>query len=192
MFDVIPCKVSEECRWGPEQLGDLSSCLRCQWADDNGGNENRWRPSQPGKKHPKMIQKKISEKIERTLQKAKKKASIDPNRQYYSRRAAGAEKKTNQIKGVSIKATRNSGRSLHDADHLLTCNSALNLINITLDTKLQSQTDHPKVDLFELDKVRSDAANARSAAGGLLIRNRLGRGVVVFAEEDLPVLFPKE
>jgi hypothetical protein len=76
-----------------------------------------------------------------------------------------------------IHATKNSGRSNRDGDHVLAG-------RITLDTKLQTTRLNPEIHVHELEKVRSDARRAGNPIGGLILRNENGHGFVVLAEED--------
>lgn len=164
----------------------------CKWADDNGGPNNNWRPTVKGTRHPKAVQAKINELRDRKAARDLKLRSRDSQKRYYSKVAAASEKRTNvrlAKQGINITATVNSGRSFQDADHLVQFSAAAALSRITLDTKNQSKAAHPTVQLDELEKVRKDATRAGSLVGGLLIRNKFGRAVVVFAEEDLKVLF---
>jgi hypothetical protein len=178
---------------GPEvRTESRAECPMCMWADDNGGPNNSWRPVTKGTKHPKAIAAKIKGLRDKRDAKITALKARDPKRRYYSDVAAAAEKKTTTSlarRGVNISATRNSGRSLQDADHLVKFSQAASLEKLTLDTKNQSKVEHPTVHLTELDKVREDAKRAGSVAGGLLIRNKFGRAVVVFAEEDFSSLF---
>ena len=82
---------------------------------------------------------------------------------------------------LCIKATRNSGRTNKDGDHLLA-------ESIVLDTKLQSQRINPQVNLAELDKVRFQAVSHNKAFGALVLRNKHDVGVVVMAEADFAKL----
>lgn len=191
-MNTTPCSVSAQCQSGPEFLTERRAhCPMCKFADDNGGPEHHWRPLTPTR-HPKAVEAKQKAIREKKQAEQAKLANRDPAKRYYSKRAAGAEQKTNTALaryGVKIAATRNSGRSCQDGDHLVQFGSTVPLQKLTLDTKMQSQVDHPKVLLNELDKVREDAKRAGSLAGALLLRNKFGRGVVVFAEEDFSQLF---
>ena len=192
-MNTAPCSVESECLNGVSELTESRArCPMCRWALDNGGIENLWRPETKGRKHPAAIKAKLDEKIARAKAKLAQRKNADPKKRYYSARAAGAEEKTNrklQQSGMSARATRNSGRADQDGDHLVQFTSTAPRERLTLDTKLQSDAEHPRVSLAELDKVRGDAGRAGSCAGALLIRNKFGRGVVVFAEEDFNQLF---
>jgi hypothetical protein len=99
---------------------------------------------------------------------------VSPIRQRVNRIAAQAERDT---ESNIIKATKNSGRSSRDGDHLVAG-------RITMDTKLQSTRSDPVVRLYELAKVQADAKRAGSLLGCLTLRNKHGVGVVVMSEED--------
>jgi hypothetical protein len=111
----------------------------------------------------------------KVLERQQVRKNKDRDRQAVLSRAAQAESRTQK---EVIKATRNSGRVNKDGDHLL-------FGRITLDTKLQSGAENPIVKLQELDKVRSDAKRAGNPIGGLCIKNKNGRGVVVFDLRDV-------
>jgi hypothetical protein len=146
----------------------------CRLAESGGGPMNAWRPWQQGQVHPKLAaEKKQKAQDRREVAVAKRKAKSRPKRDL-ARRAARAEEQTNRN---IIAATRNSGRTAKDGD-------AVHAGRITLDTKLQSGNIHPVVHLDELDKVRADARRGGNPIGGLVLRNKHGRAVVVFDEQD--------
>jgi hypothetical protein len=98
----------------------------------------------------------------------------DKVRQARLRLATHAEKTTQ--KNI-IRATKNSGRTDKDGDHVAGG-------YVTLDTKLQSKRLNPVVIATELAKVRNDSASAKTMVGGLVLRSKTGLGVVVFHEDD--------
>lgn len=152
-----------------------AACIGCRLAP---GNENlqshHWRPRDPKLKHPALESEKRKARIDRAVASREKRQSRDPQRRKVSRIAEKAERTTETS---IIEATKNSGRSNRDGDHLV-------VGNITMDTKLQSTRLDPTVNLHELSKVRKDAERAGSFLGCLTIRNRHGVGVVALAEED--------
>ena len=152
----------------------MMQCQYCKLASAGGGPMNCWKPWSPGTPHPKLTaEKKQKAQDRREAATAKRKAKSRP-KQDLLRRAARAEKQT---ESNIIAATRNSGRTAQDGDHV-------HAGRITLDTKLQSGNTHPVVHLDELDKVRGDARRAGNPVGALVLRNKHGRGVVVFDEQD--------
>jgi hypothetical protein len=126
------------------------------------------------KVHPDLQKEKNEARWKRAKDHQAKKLTTDRGKRKLLKKATRAEKTTEHN---IIHATKNSGRSNRDGDHVLA-------EQITLDTKLQSERDHPVVKLEELAKVREDAVRAGMIAGALVIRNRHGVGVVVMAEED--------
>jgi hypothetical protein len=145
-----------------------------------------WSPTPPARKakvkHSQLEAEKRQLKIHKHNIKLTQKNNRDKTKRKVSRLAKQAEKQTEK---QIIHATKNSGRSNKDGDHVL-------YENITLDTKLQSTRMNPVVSFSELEKVRKDATRAGMVAGGLLIRNKHGVGVIVFAEEDVPRICAKD
>lgn len=135
-----------------------------------------WKPIEQKFRHPVLEEEKRNARKAKTIAKIQKEKSKDPARKARAKAAARAEKETNR---AIIKATRNSGRVSKDGDHLYQS-------SITLDTKLQSKRIEPVVHWDELEKVRADAKRNGFIAGGLVIRTSTNKGIVVFAEEDLP------
>jgi hypothetical protein len=190
--DTEPCDVWQSCLNSPGyRRKEFAACRDCRLAKFNGGNEVRWRPSERNIKHPILEQEKRDAKRQRNEAKREKAKNKDRKRQQVNHAAERAERKTERISaahGGSIRSTRNSGRINRDGDHSLAVRGA----KLSLDTKLQTRSIHPVVRLAELDKIRNDSLNAGALAGALVIRNKFGRGVVVFAEEDLPRILPEE
>lgn len=134
-----------------------------------------WKPFKLGELHPIIFKEKMEAKIKKRKDSSAKILGKNKFTSKIVRKAAKAENATN--KNI-IKATKNSGRSLRDGDHV-----AANFIG--LDTKLQTDRINPIVKLDELDKAINDATiRGGSLVGGLVLRNKLGAGFVVFREED--------
>lgn len=179
-----PCSMDSMCANGETWQGDLAKCAYCRFSPENVGHKmtHYWQPveirSENGKKitHPLLIKEKRDKKFSLHIEKLSKKRNRDKSKITISRKAQQAERVTERN---IIKATKNSGRSNRDGDHTL-------FNSITLDTKLQTNNENPIVRLEQLDKVRQDAAKAGKVAGGLILRNKHGVGVVVFKEEDIP------
>jgi hypothetical protein len=172
-----PCKEESVCKNSP--LNSLQpKCSECRLsvvASNFGWMTCHWAPKSHKDKHPIIEQEKKRDKLQRLRERAKAKHQKDRGRQRVLKEAARAEKQTERR---IIKATRNSGRSNRDGDHVSNG-------NIVLDTKHQSTIESPVVKLHELDKVRADAKRSGNGRlGGLVLRNKHGRGIVVFAEED--------
>jgi hypothetical protein len=176
----IPCTEGAMCSNSP--INSLyPRCNECRLSPNLllSAPRHYWKPRFRNAKHPILEKEKQDAKHGKAIAKREAEKAKDPTKQARAREAARAERKTNaQI----IKSTRNSGRVNKDGDHIL-------FERITLDTKLQSKTEHPVVNLHELDKVRRDAKNANQLVGGLLIRNKNGRGVLVIDEEDIGKLY---
>jgi hypothetical protein len=173
--EVAPCSAAENCLNSPQQRGELQAeCRNCRLADAGGGSANRWRPSRRGRQHPKLIVEKREAGKERRAAAQTKRLSRSRAKMDVQRKARDAERQTGRS---IIENTRNSGRSARDGDHV-------SIGRIGLDTKMQSARANPVVDLAELDKVREDARRGGSPIGGLVLRNKHGRGVVVFDEAD--------
>lgn len=186
--DVEPCDMFSSCANSPEfRRIEFAGCRDCRLANANGGSVNRWRPIDRRIKHPVLEQEKRDASRRRREAKAEDLQKKDRKRQEVARLAEKAERKTERIiqgSGGTIAATRNSGRLHRDGDHALQWGRG----TVQLDTKLQSRSANPIVRLAELDKIRQDSVNAGAITGALVIRNKHGRGVVVFAEEDLQKL----
>lgn len=161
---------------------ERGKCYLCRFSPTAESSvKHFWVPIREAKnkKHPALEAEKRNERISRMRAKQTVKKDRDRNRSNVLSKAANAEKRTERN---IIKATRNSGRTNRDGDHVF-------LGQVTLDTKNQSTRDNPVVLLSELEKVRGDAAHAGNEVGGLVIRNRQGVGVVVFHEDDYARLF---
>lgn len=158
----------------------MARCALCRLSPDNLGRDmaHFWRPIEIRFKHPLLLQEKIDRKIHKARMKRVANWSRDPKKRKISRLASQAEKTTE--KNI-IHATKNSGRSNKDGDHV-------SLGMITLDTKLQTTRDNPVIYLHELEKVRGDAMRSGKLIGGLVIRNKHNVGCVVISEEDYAIL----
>lgn len=177
--ETIPCEQQSDCFNSPIHRGQgQASCYMCKLADHNGGSSILWKPWDKKLKHPKLVQIAREKNAKKVAEILAKKKSIDPKKQILASRAARAEKQTER---QIIKATKNSGRSNKDGDHV-------SAGKITLDTKLQTGNLNPVVKLVELDKVRGDAKRAGNPIGALVLRNKEGRGVVVLDENDYALL----
>ena len=110
-----------------------------------------------------------------------KKLTADKGKRKVLKLAVRAEKQTER---QLIHATKNSGRSNKDGDHVAAG-------EITLDTKLQSKRTNPVILLHELVKVGEDARRAGNWMGALVIRNMNGIGVVAIAEADFARLIQR-
>jgi hypothetical protein len=170
-----PCAENELCINNPVRQGDLRNCVDCKWTVAGGGIHNRWYPIE-GKyrQHPQLEARKRQAGRERRQAAADARKQRNKSKIGIQAAARRAEQKTNSR---IISATRNSGRSRNDADHV-------SAGRITLDTKLQSNAQNPVVKLDELEKVRADARRAGNPFGALVIRNKDNRAVVVFDEDD--------
>jgi hypothetical protein len=124
--------------------------------------------------HPILEQEKRAQAFKRHKDARDERLNRDKARQARLRLATHAEKMTQ--KNI-IRATKNSGRTDKDGDHVAGG-------YVTLDTKLQSKRLNPVVIATELAKVRNDAASAKTMVGGLVLRSKTGLGVVVFHEDD--------
>jgi hypothetical protein len=181
-FDILQCDQGSNCKSSIELGGSMNTqCHVCRLSPNNEDlPDHHFRPLDPRKPHPILKAEKREAARLKTRAAHDKRMARDRGKVRVYRKATRAEKKT---ESNIITSTRNSGRVNRDGDHLVDG-------RITLDTKLQSQREHPVVNLAELRKVRNDAENANSIVGGLILRNKHGVGVVVFAEEDLVTLVP--
>jgi hypothetical protein len=197
--EAVPCILAQECRNSPESAGIvLSRCRDCRLACQFGGTGLWWRPKDKKKRHPVLEAEKRQKALNRKLSRLAERKAKDQKRQKINATAERAEKRTQKNlskAGTRIRATKNSGRSHRDGDHLVNTHpDGSEQLHpeyrlCTLDTKLQSRADNPRVLLVELDKVRADASRAGTAVGALILRNKHDRGVAVFAEEDLTAFF---
>ena len=140
-----------------------------------------WRPEVPGQKHPALIAAKKEAKKTRTVELRLKRQSVNRAKSKLQTQASRAEKQTERN---IIHATKNSGRSNKDGDHVVAG-------EITLDTKLQTQRDNPVVLMHELVKVGEDARRAGKWMGALMLRNKNGLGVVAMTEADFAQLIQR-
>ena len=177
--EVVPCDATDECLNSPQQRGEgQAECRYCKLANAGGGPVNRWRPWKRGRQHPKLIVEKREAGKARRAAAQEKRGKRDRAKMDVQRKARNAERQTNRS---IIENTRNSGRTAKDGDHV-------SAGRISLDTKMQSGNENPVVRLAELDKVREDARRGGNPIGGLVLRNKHGRGVVVFDEVDYSLL----
>jgi hypothetical protein len=140
-----------------------------------------WKPDVPGTKHPGVIAEKKKAKKDREAVLKTKKLTADKGKRKVLKLAVRAEKQTER---QLIHATKNSGRSNKDGDHVAAG-------EITLDTKLQSKRTNPVILLHELVKVGEDARRAGNLMGALVLRNMNGIGVVAMAEADFARLIQR-
>lgn len=166
----------EWCQNSVENAGEgRQKCTFCRLAPDNEHVSGQyWRPINRLMRHPVLKQEQRDAARGRAQAAHQRRLTRDKGKQRVLRRAGKAEQTTERN---IIVATKNSGRSNRDGDHIAAG-------QITLDTKLQSTRDNPVVLLSELAKVREDAARAGNVIGGLVLRNRSGVGVIVFSEAD--------
>ena len=125
--------------------------------------------------HPVLEHEKALARMKKSRDAQQTRLKKDRGKKKVLKRAEKAEQVTG--KHLNVTATKNSGRSNKDGDHVAAG-------FITLDTKFQSQRENPVVLLSELTKVRQDATRAKMSIGGLVLRNQHGVGVVVFDETD--------
>jgi hypothetical protein len=124
------------------------------------------------------VEEKKQASRDRLVLSAAKRAKKSRPKQALLRKAVRAEQSTERnFSSSMLTSTVNSGRSNKDGDHDL-------LSRVTLDTKLQSGAGNPVVNLAELDKVMEDAKRAGNVLGGLVLRNKHDRGVVVVDEKN--------
>lgn len=177
-----PCDLEEYCKNSALVKGKLGSkCALCRLSPDNEGRDipQYWSPfPDTVQRHPVLEKEKKDKKWARHMVLLAAKRARDPKRQRISRLAERAERTTE--KNI-IRATKNSGRSNKDGDHV-------SLGNVTLDTKLQTTRENPVIYLHELEKVRGDAKRSGKIIGGLVIRNKHNVGCVVLSEEDYAIL----
>ena len=184
MFDILvqeiaPCDQGASCRNSVLTVGMLvGKCSSCRLAPDNEDLDNHYWSGIRGAKHPVLEQEEREARATKIRDRQLKRLNKDRSRTKLLKKAVRAESRTE--KNI-IKSTVNSGRSSKDGDHLMAD-------GITLDTKLQTNRQHPRVDLGELDKVGEDAKRAGALFGALVIRTANDVGVVVMKEEDFAVL----
>jgi len=179
-LQVLSCTEGPQCQNSVETKGEAAGkCILCRLAPGNASLPNQyWKPINPRDINPVLSQEKRTKAVAIMKANLMRRMERDPNRQKTARLAAKAERDTEHN---IIEATKNSGRSNRDGDHLVAG-------NITMDTKLQSTRFEPVVHLYELAKVQADARRAGSMLGCLTIRNKYGIGVVVMDEADFAKL----
>jgi hypothetical protein len=191
----VPCDMSEECRNSPQHAGEEhTKCHGCSLSPEYSSQDGRdpwrsfpsyWKPIGDWTQHPELILRKVNDRKSRREEARLQRLAKDKDRQKRAVQATRAEARSNR---TIIKATKNSGRSYKDGDHVAAS-------RITLDTKLQSQRINPVVNLRELDKVRIQARQSGTLLGGLVLRGKNDTGVVVIHEDDfgkLLLLITKE
>jgi hypothetical protein len=173
--EITPCSQGVSCRNSVENVGvALSKCGSCRLAPFQEHYEQQFWSGIRGAKHPTLEQEKLEKHRAASQEKQLKRKSRDRSKVALLKKAVKAEKITEEN---LIKSTVNSGRKFKDGDHIVAG-------SITLDTKLQSNRIHPKVDLDELHKVTEDSKRAGTFLGALMIRTCNNVGVVVMTEED--------
>ena len=183
VFQVLPCDEGAQCRNSATRSGPGvwkgGSCRLSPTGPPTG--MNFWRPDVPGQKHPAAVAAAKQAKKDRKTEQNLKKRSADKGKRNLLVKAVRAEKQTERY---LIHATRNSGRTNRDGDHVAAG-------EITLDTKLQSKRDNPIVLLSQIVKVGEDARRAGNWMGALVLRNRNGIGIVAMAEADFARLIQR-
>ena len=179
LSEIEPCHQMAFCKNSPANApGAMVRCPMCRLASGNEEYSHHFWAPLPilqgfNRKH--VVLEAEKKAASRNRRAAKANARNNRNRAKVSllKKAVKAEQAT---ESSIIKSTKNSGRSNQDGDHKMG--------ELALDTKLQSTVVHPVVNLEELDKIRSQAEKNGLSAGGLVIHNKHGRKVVVFAWED--------
>jgi hypothetical protein len=181
-FQVVAeqCKMAYMCRNSVEIAGDRrQKCSVCRLSPPNVGySTDYWSPIDYRAKHPQLEFESKRRRAEKLKQRRLERKNKDRNRQQVLSRSARAERQTEQS---IIKATKNSGRSRRDGDHVAA-------MTISLDTKQQSQRNNPVVQMHELAKIREDAARAGYSIGALVLRNASNVGVVAIHEKDFAII----
>jgi len=187
MPEVQACDFGRDrCQNSVDVIGQArQKCSFCRLAPDNEdlpshywkANDIRWKVGG----HPLLNREKVEARFQRAKNHQTKKLAVDRGKRKLLKKAARAEQTTERN---IIHATKNSGRSNRDGDHIAAG-------SITLDTKLQTTREHPVVILGELEKVREDAKRAGNPIGALVLRNRNGVGVVVMAEADFALILQR-
>lgn len=178
--DPVACLEGEKCKNSPSNsLHSKCNDCRLSPAAPYFIRTVEWKPTNPKFKHRKLEEEKRHAKRQKTIERAEARKAKDPTKQARLRKAERAERKTERN---IIKSTKNSGRVNRDGDHLLS-NS------VVLDTKLQSNSENPTVNLHELDKVRADAKRNGYPCGILSIQNKTGRSIIVIDQRDVGRLF---
>jgi len=171
--EVEPCHAAHLCLNSPVNA-ESHSCDHCRFATAGGGVTNLWRPVNHGEKHPDLAAAKDEARRSRQRVATEKRTNRNRAKIAVQRLAERAERATERN---IIHATANSGRVNRDGDHI-------SAGRIVLDTKNQPSRLNPIVQVVELEKARQDARRAGYPIGGLVLRNQLGHGFVILAEED--------
>ena len=177
MLDIYECDSGIDCKNSIEGAGEAKSkryTCRLSPDTDNKGFTH-WKPVDGKKKHPTIIKEKSDREIQKRTTAIAKRQARSKTKMTISWKAQNAEADTE--KNI-IKATKNSGRAYRDSDHIVGSGF------LRLDTKLQTTRMQPEIKLEELDKAIADARRGGSLIGGLVIRNKMGAGFVVFREDD--------
>jgi hypothetical protein len=182
VLQVLPCDVGSECKNSIQRAGYQSGkCGLCRFSPTGPSSGMKyWKPDAPSK-HPLELVEKKERKLDRTKALQVRKLTVSKPKQRILLQAERAERQTERN---LIHATKNSGRSNKDGDHVA-------FGEITLDTKLQSKRSNPVVLLHELYKVGEDAKRAGNWMGALVLRNENGIGVVAMAEADFARLLQR-
>ncbi len=177
-FAVIECDVGVQCQNSITNKGEVGArCILCRLAPGNENlSTNCWKPFRGWRQgHPILEKEKKETGFIKRREAAIKRLTRDVAKRKVARKAAIAEKET---EFSIIKATKNSGRSNRDGDHIVAG-------DIIMDTKLQSTRENVIVQLDELNKVKRDAKGKISC---LCLRNKYNVGIVVMYEEDFSKL----
>ena len=183
LLAIAPCSVGDQCRNSVHIAGfGEGKCGICRLSPTGPAmGTNFWKPEIPGTKHPGLVAAKKKAKKDRADALQLKKRTADKGKRKLLVKAAAAEKTTERN---LIHATKNSGRSNKDGDHVAAG-------EITLDTKLQTKRDNPIVLMSQIVKVGEDAKRAGNWMGALVLRNRFGVGVVAMAEAEFARLIQR-
>ena len=182
--DIVSCEMEKLCYHSPRN-SSFPRCHRCCLSDAftcGSSYLSHWSPITPGTQHPRLIARKLSFTKARCTALLAKRLGVDKDKRRVQRSAKQAERATERD---IIKATKNSGRSLQDGDHILNK-------RVVLDTKEQSTTLNLVVHADELAKVRRDAQRNGYPFGGLVLRNVVGQAVVVMTLGDFAELMRQE
>jgi hypothetical protein len=176
--EIAPCSQGASCRNSMIVNPAGEKCSVCRLAPGNEDYEQQFWSGIKGTRHVVLDQERAFSQRKAARDKQITRMAKDRKRQKTLTKATKSEANTGN---AIIKATVNSGRLYKDGDFSLAdC--------ITLDSKLQSNRLHPKVDLAELEKVGQDAKRVGNLLGALVLRNSNDVGVVVMKEEDFAVL----
>lgn len=181
---ALSCSMGSECKNSVENVGEArTKCHSCKLSPAFSSFEyvslsSHWKPIDGKMKHPVLESNKRTAARNRQITRNTTRRLKDRAIQSILFDAGRAERTTER---KIIKATKNSGRSNRDGDHLVAD-------KITLDTKLQSKRLNPVVKMTELHKVRQDALSVGNSIGALVLRTKSGAGVVALREEDFALL----